>query len=119
MNYLVHQWLRTSAARYPTHVAVEDRERTLTYRELDELSDRLANLLISLGVRRGDRVGFYLEKSIESVLAIYGILKAGAAYVPFDPHAPAARLAYIARNAGLRVLITGIEKQGSWAELLA
>jgi amino acid adenylation domain-containing protein len=119
MDFLVHHLLESSARRFPDRPAVEDRDRSISYAELDEGSNRLAGLLISLGLERGDRVGFYLDKSLESVLAIYGILKAGAAYVPFDPQAPAQRLAYIARNAGMRHLITGTEKADLWPALIA
>ena len=118
MDYLLHHLLRQSARERPDSIAVSDRERTLTYEALDARSDRLAQLLAQLGVVRGDRVGFYLDKSLESVVAIYGIMKAGAAYVPFDPGAPTARLAYIARNAGLRHLVTGGEKSDAWHALL-
>jgi amino acid adenylation domain-containing protein len=63
-------------------------------------------------------VGLYLDKSIESIVGLYAAMKCGAAYVPLDPRAPAARLAYIAADCGLRVLISGAEKAGSWGELL-
>ncbi|MGH2793673.1 MAG: amino acid adenylation domain-containing protein [Actinomycetota bacterium] len=119
MNYLVHHLLRTSASRHPDRIAVEDGDRSITYRELSQRANRLANLLISLGVRRGDRVGFYLDKSLESVVALYGIMTAGAAYIPFDPRAPIARLAYIARNAGMSALISGVEKAEHWEGLVA
>lgn len=118
MRFLLHQHLHDSARRLPNQVAVEDRDRSITYAELDAMSNRVAALLIERGVRRGDRVAFYLEKSLESVVAIYGILKTGAAYVPFDPAAPAQRLAYIARNAEIRVLLTGIEKADRWPALV-
>ena len=67
---------------------------------------------------RGDRVGLLLDKSLEALVGIYGVLEAGAAYVPLDIQSPAARLAYIAGNAGLRVLITSDHKAGSCGELL-
>lgn len=118
MEFLLHQHLQASARRYPDRVAVEDRDRSITYSELEALSNQIAHHLIERGVRRGDRVGFYLEKSLESVAAIYGILKTGAAYVPFDPQAPPQRLAYIARNAGIRHLLTGVEKAEKWPALL-
>jgi amino acid adenylation domain-containing protein len=102
---------------YPDRIAVEDRGRALSYHDLEGRSNQLAHLLISLGVRRGDRVAFYLDKSIESVVALYGVLKTGAAYVPLDPQAPIARLAYIVRNADIRVVLTGTEKSDSWAGL--
>jgi amino acid adenylation domain-containing protein len=118
MRFLLHHHLEDSARRMPGATAVEDRDRSISYAELDALANRVANLLIERGVRRGDRVGFYLEKSLESVVAIYGILKTGAAYVPFDPNAPTQRLAYIARNADIRHLLTGAEKADRWASLV-
>lgn len=119
MDYLVHQLLATSAAKYPDRTAVVDRDRSIAYADLEGRANQLARLLIGLGVRRGDRVGFYLDKSLESMVAIYGILKAGAVYVPFDPQAPAARLAYIAADAGITHLLTGSEKSEEWAKLVA
>ncbi|MGH2771187.1 MAG: amino acid adenylation domain-containing protein [Actinomycetota bacterium] len=118
LTYLLHQLLESSAARFPRRIAVIDRDRSITYAELERRANRLAHLLIEQGVEKGDRVGFYLDKSFESVLAIYGILKTGACYVPLDPHAPPARLAYIARNAGIRHLLTGTEKAASWPGIL-
>ncbi|MGH2726456.1 MAG: AMP-binding protein, partial [Actinomycetota bacterium] len=94
MDFLVHDLLASSARRHPDRVAVEDADRTITYADLAAASNRLATMLIELGVRRGDRVGFYLDKSLESVIGIYGIMATGAAYVPFDPRAPIQRLAY-------------------------
>ena len=118
MTRLVHDLLRDSASAHPENVAVVDDERTITYEELEAQSNRLAHLLRESGVARGDRVGLYLDKSLEAVLGIYGILKAGATYVPLDPAAPPARLAVIAANAELRVLITRAEKAGLWPQLL-
>ena len=117
MSTFVDDYLAASASRHPERVAVVDDERSVTYAELHDTSSRLANLLREHGIRRGDRVGLYLDKSLEAILGIYAILKSGAAYVPLDPAAPPARLAGIAADAGLRVLITGPEKQGLWQEL--
>jgi amino acid adenylation domain-containing protein len=119
VRYLIHQWLETHAQDAPDSTAGVDGERTITYGELDARANQLAHALIELGVQRGDRVALYLDKSIESLIAVYGALKAGAAYVPLDPQAPAARLGYIARDAGARVLVTGAEKQDGWATLQA
>jgi amino acid adenylation domain-containing protein len=116
---LVHDLVADAAARVPERVAVVDGERTVTYAELDATANRLAHLLAECGVRHGDRVGLYLEKSLEAVTGIYGILKAGATYVPLDPGAPPARLGIIARDAGLRCLVTGREKADEWAALVA
>jgi amino acid adenylation domain-containing protein len=119
MEYLLHQLVSASAERYPDRTAVEDGDRHLTYAELETRSNRVANLLREVGVSRGDRVGLYLDKSLEAVVGIYGILKCGAAYAPLDPRAPIQRLAYIARDCGLRVLISGIEKAEQCDQLVA
>ncbi len=118
MDYLLHQLLRRSAERHPDGVAVVDGERQLTYGELEGRANQLARLLLDRGVSRGDRVGLYLEKSLESIVGIYGVLKAGAAYVPFDPQAPTSRLGYMAGDCGINVLLTGEEKALSWSELV-
>jgi amino acid adenylation domain-containing protein len=117
---LLHDLLRDAAARHPERPAVVDGDRSVTYADLDLRSNRLAHLLRENGgVRHGDRVGLYLDKSLESVVGIYGILKLGATYVPLDPAAPPARLATIAANADLRCLITGPEKAELWPQLVA
>jgi amino acid adenylation domain-containing protein len=119
MDVLIHQLLSRSAERYPDRVAIEDGERRMTYAELDARANQLANLLRDTGVSRGDRVGLYLDKSLEAVAGIYGILKTGAAYVPLDPRAPTRRLAYMAADCGIRVLVTGAEKSDAWRSLRA
>ncbi len=88
----IHQYLHDSARRSPDKVAVEEAGGgSISYRELDGLSDRMRDRLVQLGVRPGDRVGIWVRKSIDSLAAIFGALKAGAAYVPVDPGAPPAR----------------------------
>jgi amino acid adenylation domain-containing protein len=117
--FLLHHLLESAADRYPDRTAIVDRDRAVTYAELERRANQLAHALVDLGVARGDRVGLYLDKSLESLVGIYGVLKAGAAYVPFDPNAPTARLGYIAGNCEIRVLLTGKEKSGRWSELVA
>ena len=107
---LLHGLLASSAGRSPGRLALATAARTLTYRELDEDSNRLARLLLGQGVAKGDRVGIYLEKSIEAIVAVFGILKCGAAYVPVDPAAPARRAAYVLNDCRVRALITSGER---------
>lgn len=103
---LIYQFLDHAAALTPQATAVEEETGTaITYDQLDRLSDSLRDRLHGLGVRPGDRVGIYLRKSIDSVAAIFGILKTGAAYVPVDPGAPAARNAYILNNCSVRAVL--------------
>ncbi|HSF86490.1 MAG TPA: amino acid adenylation domain-containing protein [Acidimicrobiia bacterium] len=116
-RYLVHQYLEDSAVRVPDKSAVVDQDRSLTYAELNARANQVARLLQSLGVRKGDRVGIYMRKSLESVVGIYGAMKAGAAYVPLDPSAPTHRIGYITGNCGIRVILTGREKRRAWKEV--
>lgn len=98
--------LDEAASRRPDHPAVESEDgHALTYAELAHASDRLATRLARWGVGRGDRVGLFLPKGPEAVAAIHGILKAGAAYVPVDPTAPASRGASIFAGGGVKVVI--------------
>lgn len=107
----LHEYLERSARQFPDRVAVEEAgSEALTYRELDALADRLAARLAALGVRRGDRVGVCLRKSIDSMATLFGILKAGGGYVPVDPAAPPARSAGIFADAGVRVLVAEEER---------
>ena len=116
---LLHGHLEASATAHPDRRAVTDEARSLTYAELEASANRVAHLLLDLGVSRGDRVGLFLDKSIESIVGAYGVLKAGAAYVPLDPNAPVARLSYIVGDCGMRVLLSSRAKAGSWGSLAA
>ena len=116
--YLLHQLLDASAQGDPWATAVVDGDRIATYGEVAERSNQLAHALAGAGIGRGDRVGLYLEKSVESVVAIYGVLKAGAAYGPLDPYAPTARLAYVLQDCGVSCLVSGVERAAQWHELV-
>ena len=85
MLVYLNQLLERSALKWPDAPAVRFLEQSLSYRELDLLSGRLAAQLLAGGVRPGDRVGIYLHKSLECAVALYGILKSGGVYVPLDP----------------------------------
>jgi amino acid adenylation domain-containing protein len=115
---LLQQLLTASVDRNGEGTAVIDQGRELSYSELDAASNRLAHVLREHEVASGDRVGIFLDKSIEALIAIYGILKAGGVYVPFDPQAPVARLGYIARNADIRCLVSSPAKQADWPGLV-
>jgi amino acid adenylation domain-containing protein len=102
----LHQLLDVSASRFPDNVAVEEAESgSIRYRELARLSDRVRDRLLQLRVEPGDRVGICMRKSGDAVASIFGIMKAGAAYVPADPTAPASRNAFIFHNCAVKVLI--------------
>ncbi|HZI11501.1 MAG TPA: amino acid adenylation domain-containing protein, partial [Myxococcus sp.] len=93
-------------ARHADKVAVEFGEQKLTYRQLDEKANQLAWHLRGLGVGTDSRVAIALERSLELVVALVGILKAGAAYVPLDAEYPRERLAAMVEDARPKVLVT-------------
>src|SRR6266480_2983260 len=105
-NRVLHQLLDVSASRFPDKIAVEEAEGgSIRYGELAHLSDRVRDRLLQLRVEPGDRVGICMRKSGDAVASIFGIMKAGAAYVPADPTAPASRNAFIFHNCAVKVLI--------------
>jgi len=103
---LLPRLVTESAERHPVAPAVVMDGVTLDYATLEARSNRFARSLVAHGVRRGDRVALWLPKSPDAIVALYGIMKAGAAYVPVDPGAPAPRLAYIARDCEVAGLVT-------------
>ena len=117
MAYLLHHLLTDSAARWPEKEAVRERGGGLTYGALDRLTNQLARALWSAGVRRGDRVGIHVHKSLASIVGIFGILKAGGVYVPLDQNAPPSRLAFITRNCDIRILLTASDNTGVTAAI--
>jgi amino acid adenylation domain-containing protein len=100
-------YLDASAARVPERTAVVDPGgSTISYGDLNRRADALAGYLSAAGVRQGDRVGVVLPKSIAAVTALFGIMKAGAAYVPVDHTAPAERGRRILSDCDVRAVIT-------------
>jgi len=95
------------ALRRPKAVAVVDGERELSYRALDEASNRLARYLIARGVGPERVVGVCLDRSVNLLVSLLGIWKAGGAYLPLDPDYPQDRLAFMAEDAGAFLVLTG------------
>jgi amino acid adenylation domain-containing protein len=118
MSYLLQRLLAEAAARHPHRPAVASSDCLLTYSELDELSNKVARALLRLGVAPGERVGLLAAKSAASVVGIYGVLKAGACYVPLDPKAPAQRLSYVVQDSGAAVIVADKARTSQAAGLL-
>ena len=105
-RFLLSDLVIDAANARPTAVAAACDDERLTWEQLDGRVGRLAAALIQVGVGRGDRVGIYLHKSLESLVAVHGILRAGAAYVPIDPLAPAETIAGIVEDCGITALVS-------------
>ena len=102
----VHEAISEQAALRPDAKAVVFANECLSYADLDQRSNRLARHLQASGVGCGQRVGIYLDRSLDLVVALLATMKAGAAYVPLDPHYPAKRIEGILEDAGVACLIT-------------
>ncbi|MGQ5797803.1 amino acid adenylation domain-containing protein [Serratia sp. IR-2025] len=100
-HVLFEQW----AQRTPDAVAVVNDRDSLSYAQLNAHANQLAHQLIAQGVRPGDRVATSLERSVSLVIAQLAILKAGAAYVPLDPHLPVARQAWLIGDSGASLIL--------------
>ena len=107
---LVHEWLSRSARRFPDKVALVFGEHRWTYKVLDQRADHLATALLDAGVRRQDRVAVFLDNCAETVISLYGILKAGGVFIILTGSLKGAKLRYILENSGANILITHTSK---------
>ncbi|MGZ6505388.1 MAG: non-ribosomal peptide synthetase, partial [Tumebacillaceae bacterium] len=110
----LHQLFEQQVERTPDAVAVVFEEQELTYRELNEQANRLAHYLQKQHVGPEVLVGVCMERSLEMVISLYGILKAGGAFVPIDPSYPSDRLSYLLEDSQIQVLLT----QEKWVDTL-
>lgn len=104
------------AEKRPDAVAVSFRQQSISYQELDQRSNRVAHYLGSRGVCLGDRVGICVERSIDLPVVLLGILKAGAAYVPFDSAYPEQRLQMMADDCQAKVVIVSPQHAGLFGQ---
>ncbi|MVO88504.1 amino acid adenylation domain-containing protein [Streptomyces sp. p1417] len=101
-----HEMFARAAARHPEAVAVRTATQELTYRQLNADADRLADALGGRGIGRDDVVGLHMGHGADTVTAILGVLKAGAAYLPLDPGYPAERLAFVIQDSRAAAVLT-------------
>ena len=110
MTYLLHQLLTESASKYPDKEAIVYKDQVISYAGLEKESSQLAALLSGGQAERGRRIGIYLNRSISSLAGAFGVLKAGACYVPIDPLSPPNRLRYIVEKCQIETLIVSADK---------
>lgn len=94
-----------AVSRYPARTAISYEGETISYEELERRANRLAHHLAACGVRSGDRVATYLDRSPALIEAVLAIVKLGAAYVPHDPAVPLERLAFALADAEIRTVV--------------
>jgi long-chain acyl-CoA synthetase len=109
----VEAFLELSAQQSPHKTALVCGDQRLSYQEIEEQCNRLAHALSDVGVQRGDRIAVYLENSVEAVVAIFAILKAGAVLMPVNPTTKTEKLTYVLNNSRARGLITHYQKRAT------
>ncbi|MBD2812050.1 amino acid adenylation domain-containing protein [Xenorhabdus sp. Vera] len=112
-HMLIHQFVEQQAECTPDAIALSFDNEQLSYRELNQRANQLAHALVGAGIHPDDRVAICMERSLDMVIGLLGILKSGAAYVPLDPEYPTDRLAYILSDSEPVILLThhGLQEQ--------
>lgn len=103
---VIHQLFEEQVEKTPDNIAVVFEDKHLTYRELNEKSNQLARVLRKKGVKPDDIVAIMVNRSLEMIIGILGILKSGGAYLPIDPEYPEERIRYILEDSGVKILLT-------------
>lgn len=119
MHVLLQDFIYEASLRAPASAALVDGQRRIDYATLAAAVDRCARALVARGVRRGERVAIWHDKSLETVIALFGAAAAGAVFVPVNPLLKPAQVAYILRDCTVRVLVTSAPRLATLAPLLA
>jgi len=110
MKVLLHQLIQVSRQNFPQQIALEFKDRQISYLELNNAVAELANQLLSLDIQRYDRIAVYLPKTLETVVGFFSIAAAGAIFVPLNPLLKAAQVKYILDDCDVKVLITSFNR---------
>ncbi|MBO1542134.1 non-ribosomal peptide synthetase, partial [Pseudomonas sp. OA65] len=113
---LIHRQFEAQVATQPDAVAVVFEDQALTYGELNAQANQLAHRLLSLGVNPDDRVAICVERGLDMIVGLLGILKAGAGYVPLDPASPAERIVYMLEDSSPVAIVVHAATHGLLAE---
>jgi polyketide synthase PksN len=102
----MHELFKERVKQYPEKIAVLYKDESLTYMELEERSSRLASFLNRNGVVRGSLIGIFVERSLDMLVGLLGVLKSGGTYVPIDPIYPSERILHMIEDADIEMIIT-------------
>jgi long-chain acyl-CoA synthetase len=103
---LVNHFLEFSAARVPDKIALVHHGQRLKYADIERMSNNLASALLKCNIEKGDRVAIFMDNSVEAVVSLFGVLKAGAAFMIINHSTKAEKLAYLLNNSRAKVLIS-------------
>lgn len=118
MIYTLTDIIENSARQFPQRPAFCCGQDTLSFAKLNTKTSQLAKYLVNSGVKKGDRIGIYMERCMETAIAVYGIMKAGGAYVPLDPSAPHSRTTYLIEDCDIKHLIISAKQNNRVATII-
>ena len=110
----VCELIKNQAIQYPENIALINRDKAFTYRQVDEKSDALAQKLIHLGVTKGDVVGAYLDRTEYVIFSQLAVLKAGGVFLPIDHRYPKDRIDFMLEDCDVKILLTDREQENKW-----
>ena len=119
MTVLIHDLISAAADRAAAATALVDGQQVLSYAELAREIEQAAALFRELGLQRTERVGIYLEKRAEAVIAQFGAAAAGGVYVPINPLLKAEQVGHILQDSNVRILVTSAERVAGLRPTLA
>jgi long-chain acyl-CoA synthetase len=108
-DYNLSEMLQHTTSKFPEQIALVYLDHQWTYQELDDMVSKMANLLITFGIKPGERVGLQLHNSPQFVITYFGILRSGAIAVPVNPIFSGDELGYIIKDSGIKILVTNLE----------
>lgn len=105
-NQTISELFEERVEKCPNKIAIVFEDKKLTFKELNEKSNELANYLRSQNIGRNDIIGIMVERSLELIVSILAALKCGCCYIPIDPHFPSERISYMLENSNAKILLT-------------
>jgi len=116
---LVNNFLENSARMYPDKTALITPEGRFTYREVESLSNKIAHSLLAEGLEKGERIAIFMENSVDAVISLFGVLKAGGIFIMVNPTTKAEKLTYILNNCRASVLISSKSRYSVIKEVMS
>jgi amino acid adenylation domain-containing protein len=101
-------------AQYPNKTAISFKNATISYKDLNEKSNQLAAFLIEEGIQKGDFIGLSIDRSMEMVIALLGVMKSGAVYLPLDPEFPRERISFMLNDSSAKLLLASKRQKGKY-----
>lgn len=93
-------------ASFPSRIALSSDQKQITYKQLDDLSNQISHMLLAQGLRKGQFVSIFMDRGLDTIISMLGVLKAGGAYIPMDPSHPDDRNAYIIEDTKSSIILT-------------